>query len=34
MIEALREHWAKIASKYPSVDEITIIGVDLSKRGK
>lgn len=34
LIEALREHWAKIASKYPSVDEITIIGVDLSKRGK
>jgi hypothetical protein len=34
LIEVLRDHWAKIASKFPGVDEITIIGIDLSKRGK
>jgi hypothetical protein len=33
LVAALREHWAKIASKFPGVDEITIIGIDLSKRG-
>jgi hypothetical protein len=34
LIEALRAHWAKIASKFSGVDEIAIIGIDLSKRGK
>ena len=34
LLEALRQHWAEIASKFPGVDEITVIGIDLSKRGK
>jgi hypothetical protein len=32
LVQALRDHWAKIASKFPSVDDITIVGIDLSKR--
>lgn len=34
LIEALTAHWAELAPKFPGVDEITIIGIDLSKRGK
>jgi hypothetical protein len=33
LVEALRQHWSFLAPKYPGVDEITIIGIDLSKRG-
>ncbi len=34
LIIALREYWASIASSYPGVDEIAIIGIDLTRRGK
>jgi hypothetical protein len=34
LIEALRAHWASIASKFPGIDDITIIGIDLKKRFK
>jgi hypothetical protein len=34
LIEALRSHWRNIASKFPGIDDITIVGIDLSKRGK
>jgi hypothetical protein len=34
LLEALRDHWNKLASKYAGVDEITIIGIDLSKRNR
>jgi hypothetical protein len=34
LIEALRAHWASIASKFPGIDDVTIIGIDLKKRFK
>ena len=34
LILALRQHWEGLAPKYPGVDEMTVIGIDLSKRGK
>jgi hypothetical protein len=33
LIQALRSHWVNIASKFPDIDDITVIGIDLSKRG-
>jgi hypothetical protein len=32
LITALRERWNCISSKYSNVDEITVIGIDLTKR--
>ena len=32
LVQALRDHWTKTASKFPGVDDITIVGIDLSKR--
>lgn len=32
LLLALQEHWASIAPKFPGVDEITVIGIDLSQR--
>ncbi len=32
LIEALQENWKKLAGKFPNVDAITVIGVDLTKR--
>lgn len=32
LLEALREHWKSIANKHPHVEDITVIGIDLSKR--
>jgi hypothetical protein len=32
LIIALQEYWSQIASKFPKIDEITIIGIDLTKR--
>jgi hypothetical protein len=32
LLSALRKHWANIANKHPHVEEITVIGIDLSKR--
>ena len=29
---ALQEHWYQISPKFPNVDEITVIGIDLTKR--
>lgn len=34
LTEALRAHWSKISPKFPNVDGITVIGIDLSKRSK
>ena len=34
LIVALRSHWNTIAAKYPNVDDVTIIGIDLTKRFK
>jgi hypothetical protein len=33
LVDALGKHWLSLAPKYPGVDEITIVGIDLSKRG-
>ncbi len=32
LITALQEHWLKISPKFPKVDDITVIGIDLTKR--
>jgi hypothetical protein len=32
LITALEEHWLQIAPKFPNVDDITVIGIDLTKR--
>lgn len=32
LIEALRKHWKTISVKFPGVDEITVIGIDFTKR--
>lgn len=34
LVMSLQTHWTKIAPKYPSVDDITVIGIDLTKRFK
>ena len=34
LVTALREHWKRLASKYPGVEDITITGIDLTKRFK
>lgn len=33
LVTALQEHWLTIASKFPNVEDIKIIGIDLTKRG-
>ncbi|QOZ22621.1 hypothetical protein [Bradyrhizobium sp. CCBAU 51753] len=32
LLGALREHWSSIAGNHPNVEDITVIGIDLSKR--
>jgi hypothetical protein len=32
LIEVLQRHWASIADKYPAVDAVTAIGIDLTRR--
>jgi len=32
LLEALRAHWKSIANTHPHVEDITVIGIDLSKR--
>jgi hypothetical protein len=32
LVEALQEHWASIAASYPNVDEVSVIGIDLTVR--
>jgi hypothetical protein len=32
LIAALQEYWLQLSPKFPNVDEITIIGIDLTKR--
>ncbi len=34
LVNALQEHWNTIAAQYPKVDQITVIGIDLTKRSK
>lgn len=32
LVDALQAHWATIASRYPGIDDIKVIGIDLTKR--
>ena len=34
LVEALQGHWNLLANQYPKVEEITVIGIDLTKRAK
>jgi hypothetical protein len=31
---ALQDHWQRISPKFPNVDDITVIGIDLTKRSR
>ncbi len=33
LVAALREHWKTLASLYPDIDDVFVIGIDLTKRG-
>jgi hypothetical protein len=33
LVIALQEHWLVIASRFPNVEDIEVIGIDLTKRG-
>lgn len=32
LIVTLQDHWQQISSKFPKIDDITVIGIDLTKR--
>ena len=32
LVDALQNHWASIAHRFPKVDDIRVIGIDLTKR--
>ena len=32
LVEALQKHWLEISPKFPKVDNVTVIGIDLTKR--
>jgi len=32
LIEALQDHWSTISSKFPNVESVQVIGIDLTKR--
>lgn len=34
LVNALQDHWQDISSNYPGVDELKVIGIDLTKRAK
>lgn len=34
LVSALQEHWASVATAHPRVEEIKVIGIDLTKRAK
>jgi hypothetical protein len=33
LLSALRQHWAMLASQYPNVEDLAVIGIDLTRRG-
>ncbi|MDG5487689.1 hypothetical protein NYR55_03495 [Sphingomonas sp. BGYR3] len=33
LVEALRAHWSQISNQFPEVEDIAVIGVDLTRRG-
>ena len=32
LVAALREYWKHISNKFPGIDDVTVIGIDLTKR--
>jgi len=32
LVTALQEYWKHISTKFPGIDDITVIGIDLTKR--
>lgn len=34
IVEALQDHWTAIAPRFPGVEDIRVIGIDLTKRGR
>jgi hypothetical protein len=32
LVEALQNHWTAISSRFPGIEEIRVIGIDLTKR--
>lgn len=33
LVSALREHWKTLAPQFPNIDDVVVIGIDLTKRG-
>jgi hypothetical protein len=33
LLVALRQHWAVLASQYPNVEDLAVVGIDLTRRG-
>ena len=33
LLSALRQHWAVIASQSPNVEDLAVVGIDLTRRG-
>lgn len=33
LLAALRQHWAILASQYPNVEDLAVVGIDLTRRG-
>ena len=33
LVEALRAHWAQISTQFPGVEDVAVIGIDLTRRG-
>jgi uncharacterized membrane protein YqiK len=32
LIEALQKYWQEISKRFPNIEDITVIGIDLTKR--
>jgi hypothetical protein len=32
LVRSLQDYWSSISAKFPDVDDITVIGIDLTKR--
>lgn len=33
LIDALRQHWSTISSQFPRVEDVAVVGIDLTRRG-
>jgi hypothetical protein len=34
LVSSLQEHWLRVSDHYPGVDELRVIGIDLTKRSE